>query len=68
MHSLSSYEKTENNEAMLAEYDFSAGERGKHYQAYRQGYEVVIHKADGTTETQTFRGLRNACQANPCEG
>lgn len=39
---------------MQAEYDFSGGVRGKHYQAFHRGYEVVIHKMDGTTEVQDF--------------
>ncbi len=39
---------------VLPEYDFSGGVRGKHYQAYRQGYTVTIHHADGTTTVQHF--------------
>jgi len=39
---------------MLPEYDFSDGIRGKHYQAYQRGYQVIIHKTDGTTETRDF--------------
>ncbi len=39
---------------MLPEYDFSEGVRGKHYQAYRRGYQVIVHKMDGTTETRDF--------------
>ncbi len=39
---------------MLPEYDFSGGVRGKHYQAYRRGYQVTIHKMDGTTEVRDF--------------
>ena len=35
-------------------YDFSNGVRGKHAQAYRRGYEVVVHKMDGTTEVRDF--------------
>ena len=45
-------------EEMCAEYDFSklkGGVRGKYYRAYRQGYTVTIHKADGTTEVRTFK-------------
>lgn len=33
---------------MRSEYDFSEGVRGKHFKAYRQGYTITIHKADGT--------------------
>jgi hypothetical protein len=39
------------DDEMLPEYDFSGGVRGKHYQAYRRGYQVIIHKTDGTTES-----------------
>jgi len=39
---------------MLAEYDFSHAVQGKHYPVYQQGYAVVVHKADGTTETRAF--------------
>jgi hypothetical protein len=46
--------KDNNNEEMSVEYDFSKGVRGKHYQSYKQGYEVVVHKADGSTETRPF--------------
>jgi len=47
---------------MLPEYDFSDGVRGKHYQAYRRGYQVIIHKADGTTEVRDF-ALSQPCLA-----
>jgi len=39
---------------MLPEYDSSDGIGGKHYQAYQRGYQVVVHKMDGTTETRDF--------------
>jgi len=39
---------------MLPEYDLSGGVRGKHHQAFRRGYRVVVHKADGTTEERDF--------------
>jgi hypothetical protein len=42
------------DDEMLAEYDFSGGVRGKHYEAYRQGHTVTIHQTDGTTLFQTF--------------
>ncbi len=42
------------SEEIASEYDFSKGVRGKHYRAYKQGYEVVIHKTDGSTETRQF--------------
>lgn len=40
--------------AMLPEYDFKGGIRGKHYKAYRRGHTVKIHKVDGTTDVQYF--------------
>jgi hypothetical protein len=39
---------------MLPEYDFSKGTRGKHHRAYRQGYQVTVHKTDGTPEVRDF--------------
>ena len=39
---------------MLAEYDFSDGIRGKHYQLYQRGYQVTVLKEDGTTEVREF--------------
>lgn len=42
------------DDEMLSEYDFSNGVRGKHYQAYRQGFKVVVHKSDGTTEERSI--------------
>jgi hypothetical protein len=39
---------------MRSEYDFSGGERGKHYQAYRQDHTVKIHQADGNVVDQHF--------------
>jgi hypothetical protein len=37
---------------MAPEYDFSQGERGKHANAMRNGYTMVIHKADGSSEVR----------------
>jgi hypothetical protein len=42
------------NDEMLPEYDFSGGVRGKHFQAFRRGYRVLVYKADGTTEERDF--------------
>jgi len=39
---------------MRPEYDFTAGVRGKHHRAFRQGYTVKIHQPDGTTVIQRF--------------
>ncbi len=35
------------DDEMLPEYDFTGGDRGKHYQAYRRGHTVTIHQTDG---------------------
>jgi hypothetical protein len=42
------------DDEMLPEYDFRDGVRGKHYQAYRRGHTVTIHKTDGTSVVQHF--------------
>lgn len=44
------------NHEMRPAYDFAGkkGERGKYYEAYRQGHQVRIHKADGSTIVQHF--------------
>jgi len=42
------------DEAKTLEYDFSNGVRGKHYQAFQSGYQVVVHRTDGTTEVRDF--------------
>ena len=47
-------EQQTDTDEMLPEYDFSEGVRGKHYQAYQRGYQVIIHKTDGTTEVRGF--------------
>jgi len=40
------------DDEMLPEYAFTSqqGERGKYYQAYRQGHTVQIHKENGRVE------------------
>lgn len=45
-------EQAENSDDMAAEYDFSNGVRAKFYEAYQSGYQVTIHKMDGTTEVR----------------
>jgi hypothetical protein len=39
-------------EDIAPEYDFSQGVRGKHAAAMRDGYMMVIHHSDGTTEVR----------------
>ena len=41
---------TGESEDMASEYDFSQGVRGKHASTMRDGYRMVIHRSDGTTE------------------
>ena len=47
-------DKQKGKDEMRAEYDFSAGVRGKHYKAYRQGHLVKVEKQDGSTEVHYF--------------
>jgi hypothetical protein len=57
--------RSENGEELRPEYDFSKGVRGKHYQAYREGHTVTIHKKDGTTIIQEFKLEENAVVLEP---
>jgi hypothetical protein len=55
-------------EEMREEYDFSSikgGERGKYYEAYREGHKVVIHKEDGTDSVQYFKLEDGAVMLEP---
>ena len=54
-------ERPSTQDEMLPEYDFTGkkGVRGKHYQAYQRGYQVIIHKTDGTTEIGTSHFQRD---------
>jgi hypothetical protein len=60
-----SKQQTADDDEMLPEYDFSGGVRGKHYQAYRRGYQVVVHKTDGTTEVRDFALPEGAVVLDP---
>lgn len=58
---------TESGE-MRAEYDLSkmkGGVRGKYYRAFREGYTVTIHKADGTTEVRSFKPEKGVVALEP---
>lgn len=57
--------KNPENDEMLPEYDFSGGERGKHFKAYRHGHTVTIHKSDGTTQVQHFKLEEGAVMLEP---
>lgn len=50
---------------MLREYDFRGGVRGKHYEAYRRGHTVTIHRGDGTTNVQHFKLEEGAVMLEP---
>jgi hypothetical protein len=50
---------------LMPEADFSNGVQGKHYQAYRQGHSVTIHKKNGTTEIQYFTLADGAIMLDP---
>jgi hypothetical protein len=48
------FEQGVDDDEMRPEYDFSKGVRGKHQRAFRQGVQVTVHKADGSTEVRDF--------------
>ena len=52
---------------MQTEYDFrgKTGERGKYFQAYRQGHSVTVKKRDGRTETRYFSLEEGAVMLDP---
>ncbi len=47
------------------EYDFSAGVRGKHFEAYRKGHTVKIDKRDGKVEVHYFTQEDGAVMLDP---
>jgi hypothetical protein len=55
----------EGTDELRTEYDFRSGVRGKHYRAYRQGYKVTIHKADGTTEVCSYKPEEGMVRLEP---
>ncbi len=57
--------ESQRDDGMLPEYDFRGGVRGKHFQAYQQGHVVEVHKADGTTETHSFKVEEGAVLLDP---
>ena len=56
--------RREKNE-MRAEYDFTGGVRGKHFEAYRQGHTVKISKRDGSTEVHYLTQEDGAVMLDP---
>ena len=55
------------HDEMFPEYDFSnqSGQRGRYYQAYRQGHRVNIQKGDGSIETRYFTLEEGAIMLEP---
>lgn len=53
------------DDEMLAEYDFTGGDRGKHYQAYRRGHPVTIHQTDRPDVVQYFTLEDGAIMLDP---
>ncbi len=50
---------------MLSEYDFTGGVRGKHYQAYRDGHTVTVHRDGDTAIVQHFKLEDGAVMLDP---
>jgi hypothetical protein len=61
---VSKLQNQENDEPLL-EYDFRGGVRGRHFEAYRRGHTVTIHKSDGTTQVQHFKLEDGAVMLEP---
>jgi hypothetical protein len=55
------------NAEMQPEYDFAGkkGERGKYFQAYREGHQVRIRQADGTVDVQYYSLKDGAIMLEP---
>lgn len=60
-----SKKRNDKDEDMLPEYDFRGGVRGKHYKAYRQGFTVTIHNADGTKTVQEHKPEKGTVKLEP---
>jgi hypothetical protein len=56
---------TRHDDGMRAEYDFTGGVRGKHYQGMRQGYTIKIHNADGAVITEEIETPKGAVILEP---
>jgi hypothetical protein len=56
------------DEHINSEYDFSimkGAVRGKYFNAYRAGHQVVVHKEDGATTVQYFKLEDGAVMLEP---
>jgi len=61
-------ENPKTDEEMLPEYDFNTmkdGQRGKYYQAYRDGHSVSIDQPDGTRIIHYFTLQEGAVMLDP---
>jgi hypothetical protein len=52
-------------DTMCAEYDFSGGVRGKHYQAYRQGTNLVLLEPDVAAIFKDAATVNAASECSP---
>ena len=50
---------------MAPEYDFSNAVRGRHFRALRDGYKILVHREDGTTEERDFALPEGAVLLDP---
>ena len=57
--------KTVDNDEMRAEYDFSDGVRGKHFQKLQKGHTTVVHKSDGSRVVTATRLIALAPDVQP---
>jgi len=57
--------KTDDDDMRLEYVADQPGERGKYYQAYRQGHQVNIHKEDSTVETHYFTLAEGSVMLEP---
>ena len=50
---------------MRKEYNFKNGVRGKHFQEYRKGHSVKVHRTDGSVVTHYFTLEDGAVMLDP---
>lgn len=65
MKKKTSKDNHQESDEMSPEYDFRGGVRGKHYEAYRRGHTLTIHKTDGTTDVRHFKLEEGAVLLEP---
>lgn len=57
--------KTDNDNEMRTEYDFSGGVRGKHFRKLREGYTVTIYNEDGTKTIEKYESNEGVIVLDP---